>query len=306
MKRLDKVFFISTKHWLKIVYWLRKRNWKIKTLKDKDAVNTIPMWTRLEIELQSDCNRDCCFCPRYGDRSGVRKDSNGNHVKKSMPTWKIFDIIDQAKDLGYNGSMGFKGISEKFGFKGSIGFHRLSEPFLDKRYIEIASYAKEKGMKISDNTNGDLLKKNPKLCSKLDGLLDSIIIGLYDYKNTKERNEQVRFWENRFKKTKVAFSLAAEFPKIRQNTKLYDKKLVTHKIRNYPCYATTGLRIRYDGNVSLCCQDDQCVFDLGNVFDTPIKDIWWSKRHIEIVNSLKAPGNRILYPLCRDCVIVTL
>lgn len=288
MNRADKFLFISTKHWLRLSYWQREKAWKLKMRKDPEVVKTIPLWLRLELEIQSDCNRDCHFCPRYGDPSGVRKDSNGKHIKKSMPTSKIFDILDQA---------------EKLGFKNSLAFHRLSEPFLDKRYIEVATYANEKGMRIVENTNGDLLKNNPDLCKELDGLLSSIVIGLYDYKNRRERNEQVRFWKNRFKKTQIIFSLAAEFPRIRQNTILYDKKLVTPKIRNYPCFATSGFLIRYDGEVSLCCQDDSCVFNLGNVFNSSLQDIWWSKKHIEIVNSLKVSGGRNLYPLCKGCMI---
>ncbi|MCK4995663.1 MAG: SPASM domain-containing protein [Thermoplasmatales archaeon] len=290
MKRTDKYRFIDKKIVNRVKYWKEQKKWKLKNILDKETVKTIPLWFGLEIELQSDCNRNCFFCPRYEDRSSIRKDSNGKHTKKSMPTKKITDIIDEA---------------EKLGFKGPIGFHRLSEPFLDKRYLELATYAKNKGMKVWENTNGDLLKNDPALCSKLDDLLTGITIGLYDYKNKKERNAQVRFWENRFKETNVVFSLAAEFPKIRQNSKLYDKKLVTSRIRNCPCFQTRVLRIRYDGEVSLCCQDDQCSFKLGNVFNSSIKDIWWSEKHIKIVNSLKVPGGRISYTLCSNCVSKT-
>ncbi|UCD14488.1 MAG: SPASM domain-containing protein [Thermoplasmatales archaeon] len=301
MKRADTFLFIYIRHWLRLAYWVFPKTWKLRNIVARRATRTIPMWSRLAIELQSNCNRDCYFCPRSGDRSGIRKDSNGKHVKKSMPTWKIFDIINQAVELGFKRSLGFPP------YKGSIGFHRLSEPFLDKRYVEVAAYAKEKGLKIMEDTNGDILKKNPVLCSKIDGLVDVIVIGIYDYKNNKEKKEQVRFWKNRFKKTKVVFSLAAEFPLQRQNAKNYDKKLVklvTPKIANYPCFGTNGLRIRYDGEVSLCCEDDQCTFKLGNVFDSSIRDIWWSEKHIKIVNSLKVPGGRKLYPLCRNCGVV--
>jgi radical SAM protein with 4Fe4S-binding SPASM domain len=206
-----------------------------------------------------------------------------------MPTQIIYDVLDQAEKLGY---------------KGYINFHRLSEPFLDKRYIEIATYAKKKGMKIWEYTNGDLLKNDSPLISKIDGLLEKVTIGLYDYNNEEEKKKQIRYWASRFKKTKVVFSFAAEFPSIRQNTKLYDKKFVTYKTKNYPCFGTNGFRIRYDGEVCLCCQDDKCTFHLGNVLESSLKDIWWSKKHIDIVNSLKDPGGRKLYPLCKNCVLI--
>ena len=78
--------------------------------------------------------------------------------------------------------------------------------------------------------------------------------------------------------------------------------MINNKTRSLPCFRTNGLRIRYDGEVSLCCEDDLCTFKLGNVFDSSIKDIWWSEKHIEVVNSLKNKCGRNAYRLCRGCL----
>ena len=83
---------------------------------------SIGFWSKLQIELQSDCNRDCGFCPRFGDRSGVRKDADGKAIRVKMPTEHVKGIIDQAHALGY---------------RGVIGLHRLSEATLDPRFLDI-------------------------------------------------------------------------------------------------------------------------------------------------------------------------
>lgn len=249
----------------------------------------LPMWRKIAIELQSDCNRDCGFCPRYFDRSGVRKDKNGKKVKQSMPTEKVYDIIDQAKELGYIGK---------------IGFHRLSEGYLDPRVVEFASYAKKQGMRIVDATNGDILKSDPELCKKLDGIVDTFQIGLYDYKNDEEKAAMMEFWKKRFKKTNVKFSLPLEKAQLRQHSKYYQERKKDKRILDLPCTnRTCSFLIRYDGNVSLCCQDDLCQFDLGNVFQQRLEEIWWSEKRARIINELKKPGGRSKFELCSVCYI---
>ena len=88
----------------------------------------LPMWSSMEMDLSAFCNRDCIFCPRYHDRSGVRKDADGKNIMQQMPSEHIYNIINQAKDLEY---------------KGIIKLHRLSEPLIDSRYLEIAKYIKK-------------------------------------------------------------------------------------------------------------------------------------------------------------------
>jgi hypothetical protein len=41
-------------------------------------------------------------------------------------------------------------------------------------------------------------------------------------------------------------------------------------------------------------------FDLGNAFETSIEDIWFSKKHIQVIQDLRK-GLRSKYSLCSKC-----
>jgi radical SAM protein with 4Fe4S-binding SPASM domain len=249
--------------------------------------NKFPMWKTLEMDLHSNCNRDCKFCPRYFDRSGIRKDKNGKNVHIQTPTDKVYAVIDEVCEMGY---------------KGVINFHRLSEALLDKRYLKFVKYAHSKGLEICENTNGDVLKRNSKLCTELDGIIFELIIGLYDYKTYKEKLAQIEIWKSRFSKTSLRFSTPLETPNIRQGSEIYLTKKKDPRIIDEPCITRlNALLIRYDGNVSLCCQDDMCTFNLGNAFEQSIEEIWWSDKHIEIIDNVRKPGGRKKYELCSKC-----
>lgn len=246
-----------------------------------------PIWSSIEIDIQSNCNRDCEFCPRYLDRSGVRKNAEGHPVIQKMPTEQVYRIIDQAHALGY---------------RGRIKLHRLSEGLLDDRYLEFATYIKANNLSLKEDTNGDVLRKAPELCAKLDGLIDRLIIGLYDYRNELEKRQEMFFWVSRFKKTKLAFSLPREYYLTRQGSKIYNDVPKNPEALERPCRKPSYiLLIRYDGNVSLCCEDDHCQFALGNAFTDSLVSIWWSYKHIKIARTLKKTGGRHHFPLCQRC-----
>ncbi len=247
-----------------------------------------PLFQRVMLELNSNCNRDCDFCPRKRDRSGNRKDKNGKPIIKKLPTSKVIDIFNQL---------------EKLGFKGRITFHHLSEAFLDKRLIKFAKEARKRGMVPYINTNGDILKKNKTLRKQAVKYFDSILIGLYDYKTTRERDKEIKFWRKELKGAKVGFScIEKRFPR-HGITKLllYPKKkmeAISKKVCGEPI---KRLIIHYDGNVAFCCEDMKNEFNLGNISNKSIKDIWFSKKHMKMVKDLQKKGGKKLYPLCSNC-----
>lgn len=247
----------------------------------------IPLFTKVRLETHSHCNRDCSFCSRFNDRSGIRKDSNGKKVEKRMPTEQVYRLLDELAAFRYTGW---------------IGFHRLSEPMLDRRYVEFATRAKELGMKIWENSNGDVLARRPDLIEQIDGLVDHLIIGLYDYETPAERQVLEQDWLARFKQTRIEFSAPWEEPASRFSSDMEIDDTQYNPKQQLNCRAPSlNLLIRYDGEVSLCGQDDACEFELGNVFEQSIASIWWSPKHIGLVRGLLEPGGRMEHAFCRGC-----
>lgn len=249
---------------------------------------TIPIFRRILLELQSNCNRDCFFCNRFGDQSGKRIDVNGNRIVRSMPTENALDIMNQAEAMGFNGL---------------ISFHHMSEPFLDPRIIDMAWEAKKRGMQPYEHTNGDVLRNNDWLCKAATEVFEYIVIGIYNYSDNQELSQIKKFWLQKLKGTQVRFSVSGHvFPRIYTpyDSRMFRaKKAYPHGICRRPLIR---LIIHYDGEVGLCCEDMADRFELGNAFHIPIEDIWNSEKHHYIIQDLEK-GDRNKYPLCSVCPI---
>ncbi|HOW58744.1 MAG TPA: SPASM domain-containing protein [Candidatus Omnitrophota bacterium] len=252
----------------------------------KKEKHEIALFQKLLLELQADCNRDCFFCPRHGDASGKRKHGDGSHVAARMPTEKALSILDQAREMG---------------FSGQVSFHHHSEPFLDERIIAMAWEARKRGMRVYEHTNGDVLRSNEKLAREAAAVFDYIVVGLYDHKSEAELSGEKAFWEKKLKDTQVYFS-QKEFVYPR-NFVEYDRRMIREK-KAYPSAPCRRPSIRfivhYDGETALCCEDMQAAYHLGNAFHIPIKDIWYSSKHIQMIKDLEQ-GMRRRYPLCGKC-----
>lgn len=73
--------------------------------------------------------------------------------------------------------------------------------------------------------------------------------------------------------------------------------------RPMPCRREVNLRIIIDfrGEMLLCCDDIAGLWDLGNVRDHTLEELWNSDRHTEIVQTLSVSGGRESYGYCRIC-----
>ena len=153
---------------------------------DNRALMDIPLFERLQIESQSNCNRACWFCPRTYDRSGKYLDPAGKSVLRQMPTEKILGLLDEAQVLGFSGMVGFHHYSEPLldprniqprlfdESYGSIGswFDALADQSTDSRYLEMAYLmaARPQGDRCLDLlVTGDNLHGSGKQLAFIDG-----------------------------------------------------------------------------------------------------------------------------------------
>ena len=120
-----------------------------------------------------------------------------------------------------------------------------------------------------------------------------------------KREKEINFWKNRFLKAEIRFSEPLRRNlSLRQNAKLYELVEKGPEEADRPCTfedVDLDLLIRYDGNVSFCCQDDQCTFDLGNIFEQGLEEVWWSDRRAEVRKILRQAGGRRQFDLCKNC-----
>jgi 2-deoxy-scyllo-inosamine dehydrogenase (SAM-dependent)/8-amino-3,8-dideoxy-alpha-D-manno-octulosonate transaminase len=255
----------------------------------------IPLFERLQIESQSNCNRSCWFCPRTYDRTGKYLDAEGRPVINQMPTEKIIELLDEAQAMG---------------FQGRVAFYHYSEPLLDSRNIMLAWEAKQRGMKPYLHTNGDVLRRDNMLCEAVKKVYGLIVVGLYDYKTNEELEEAKRYWQDRLAGTKLEFSpvglssaSVAYSIGIPRALVPSDPRTVAPDLAfgNGPCHRPLiRMLIQYDGEVCNCCEDTSGAFNLGNLYQQSLEQLWFSERHIQVLQDLIA-GRREKYSLCRNC-----
>ena len=212
-----------------------------------------------------------------------------------MPTDKIFHLLDQAQALG---------------FQGRVAFYHYSEPLLDPRNIMLATEARKRGMKPYLHTNGDLLRKDDGLCEKVKRAYGLIVIGLYDYETNDELEETKRYWRQKLAGGNIEFSPIGLSGARSAYSIGVPRALVPPDPRmampdftyiNAPCHRPLiRMLIQYDGEVCNCCEDTYGAFKLGNVYQNALEELWFSERHVQLIQDLVA-GHRVKYNLCVKC-----
>lgn len=280
---------------------------------------------RIDLELQSFCNRKCDWCPnKVFDRS----------FKEVMPDDVFTSLVNQLKeaDFGKDNTMFFpdrEDGKEPVGTSAILSFLGYQESFSDpelllRRINEARSVLDDRICYIT-NTNGDYLTKE----NLEHMLLTNIAIQDYD-------NKGLEYWKQRFKELGI---LAIG----------YDKNLdLLHGIHRYAESVTVQLNwskniklenrggffkqgdlpqyewaenmekrtrecpepeyfitIAYDGSVMPCCHmrpDNPAhkEYILGNIKDTPLVDIYYSEKAEKIREKLRVRYGDYPEP-CKYC-----
>ena len=263
----------------------------------------INKFKKLRIEINSDCNRKCVFCPRGTDTTrwvdGVlQKQGKQKLIDKKMKTEDVMSLLDQNVDQGFNAE---------------VSFVFYNEPVLDDRLITLSEYAKSKGTRLVLTTNGDQIKDDPALAKEIFRVNDFVSVSLYDYKNREGRKKLMDEWHSYFKSLNIPLSkykLTGEYELFGNRAGLINRKdkfkrgasLDDHVPLTASCRKIhQKMNIRYDGEVAICCDDAHIQHSLGNVLETSLADVWYGDRMQEATQFLAA-GNRAAMKPCDTCV----
>ena len=270
------------------------------------------------IETIFGCNASCIMCPAKQSKRKKEKmsiylvqkilDEIGfykeivNKVQFYLHGEPCLDL-DLPKWVAYSKKIGIK--TTHIATNGSLLNHdmskRLLKAGLDQIYIAVDGETEEtvanirKGLslkKIKANINEFIsLRKALNVNTKI-----RILMVVQD-KNLSEVDSWKNYWQSRLNKTdELCANNITNWGGQIDTGKFYQEINVTK-----PCVYPFGtMAIMADGTVPLCCEDVNPVYNLGNINDSSILDIWTSEKWAYIIDT-HLKGLRSKMKLCKTC-----
>ena len=272
------------------------------------APESVPLFTRIQIQTVSWCNRSCAFCP-----------SGKFPVDKVfMPAEIYHRLIDQLQAMHY---------------AGRISPYLMNESLLDKRLPELLAYTRAHCPEswIAINTNGDALSE--ALLERLfDAGLNSLDVNAYDSpaQHTKHVELATRFTGRR-KDITLRTGYSNPFfqgDNIPRSTKLLNcrdmsfweprflARVATPDMQNRSgnipgarqvtaplplgCQRPSQqMYVNYRGEAVLCCNDWRSEVVMGDTAQATLAEIWMNDKYQRYRHNLQQK-NRAM-PLCDTC-----
>lgn len=246
------------------------------------------LFNHVEIELNTDCNLKCPYCP-------VSKIDRGKH----RMNWETFNIIiESIANIEWDDFW-------KFEFTGKIGLHMYGEPFKREDLLKHVKFVRRKlpKCKIIISTNGTLLTEK-KILEMFENGVNELDISEHTGKFNKNILNFLEKYPNYSPRINYNF-----FPN--ENTKIFNRG-GTISEKDYPplkdmkfiksshcSFAASMLEINWKGDVILCCNDYKNEYRFGNVKDRHLLDIWFDVKYLKIKhNILKGDFE---FNICKNC-----
>ncbi len=261
------------------------------------------MFKRIYIEITNICNLNCSFC------KGTQRE------KQYMSIASFEEVLRKIQGYGEY-----------------IYLHVLGEPLIHPNLESILDLADKYNMKVNITTNGRLLEKQLDVINK-SKCIRQLNISLHSYNGVSDIEKELnvvdeitndcyislRLWNlGRNNNNKKIFDLINNHYKVKiriknNSFKIKDKIFISleHEFKwpdinsevcnkNGTCY---GLRqqigILVDGTVVPCCLDADGVINLGNIFESEMKNIINSSRFKAIREGFFS--NKLTEDLCMKC-----
>lgn len=236
------------------------------------------LFSNVEIEINTDCNRRCSYCPNSVTDS-VRK----RNMKK-----EVFErIINELKDLS---------------FAGRISYHFYNEPLLCENITYFVKQVSEKLPKSKQvlYSNGDKLDEGLFIELLNNGVDLFVITNHNDLKHIESHpfhDIYMSLSENLRKH--VVYITEKDLNLTNRGGTL--PKLGTNDKYNVPCYMMESLIvIDVDGNVVGCFEDYLKKMIFGNLLESSLLDIWNNETYVKIRKDI-SQGKRYVSDVCKNC-----
>lgn len=229
----------------------------------------------VEIEINSHCNLACSYCPN----------SEHERIEKGEMSLEDYEsIMLQLVDMN---------------FKGRMSHEFYGEATLHSQFKEIVSVTKKHlpHIKLQLYSNGTKLTK--------EKLLDLMERGVDQFVITKHEGIKKLLIESYFEELTLEQRERILF---REHTEIYKtnrggllKDVGGEKQPLLPCQIPSFLvTITVKGNVLPCFEDFFQNHEMGNVFTTPLKEIWERPEYKKLRQDLRH-GLRHKYKSCENC-----
>jgi 8-amino-3,8-dideoxy-alpha-D-manno-octulosonate transaminase len=232
--------------------------------------------TVIEIEINSDCNLACSYCPN----SKMKRKEQGEMKDEVLAT-----ILAQLKSIKYSGKIAFDFYNEPTIAKKFLEHVRLVKKELPQSFIEIYS----NGTRV--NTENDALEI-------IDAGVDKFIVTKH------EAIEQFKFtdvYNSLGVKHKSFFELREHEDLSLTNRGGILEDIYNEGTINEPCRIPSLITtITLEGNVLPCFEDFNQTETMGNILEEHITEIWNKPKYKEFRRSL-LQGKRFEHEICKNC-----
>ncbi len=230
----------------------------------------------IEIEINHHCNLSCTYCPN----------ANTERISKGLMSLEQFTLImNQLKDIGYEGRISYHFYNEPLLHPELETFVRTSKKILPKTRSEIF-------------TNGMFLNEEKYFALRAAGVdkftvtqhkgINRIVFDETYKKLSPEEKTHVKYYDH----SQLIYSNRGGLVEFGKELK--------EPLKRTCLIPTCSLVVTVNGSVVTCYEDYNEQNIMGNIFKEHIKDIWMKPEYETFREDLKK-GFRYKHDVCKTC-----